>query len=236
MIAIICAMDEEIKLLRGKMVLPVEQSIAAFTFIEGKLAGKDTVILKCGIGKVNAAVGAALLINKYRPSVVINSGSAGGIDKGLNIGDTVIASGLVQHDVDVSAFGYAIGQIPAMPAVFLVDETLQKLAEDSVAELQAEKILPVEMKALRGLITSGDAFFHKDEQIARLKRDFPGAKAVEMEGAAIAQSAFLFKTPCLVIRSLSDIAGKESPVKSEEFLPVASRHSAEIVLRLAEKL
>jgi adenosylhomocysteine nucleosidase len=232
MIGIIGAMEDEIVLLRSALVQPQIENLYGFELCGGDLEGKRVVLLRCGIGKVNAAVGCALLITAYKPDLVINTGSAGGIDPSLNCGDAVIAEGLIHHDVDVTAFHYAPGQVPGMPGVFPVPEDLISRAEQAVDDLKQEGILPATFNHARGLIGSGDVFMHEPERIALVRKLFPELKAVEMESAAIAQTCFLFKVPALIIRALSDIAGVESPVTFSEFLPVASKYSAEIVRRL----
>jgi adenosylhomocysteine nucleosidase len=135
----------------------------------------------------------------------------------------------VYHDVDVTAFNYAPGQLPGQPQIFAADENLITKAEQAVGELKQKNILPAGLNYCRGLIGTGDIFMHQPESIAALRRRFPDIAAVEMEGAAIAHCCRLFSVPVLVIRALSDIAGVESPVKFDEFLPIASKHSAEIV-------
>ena len=235
MIGIIGAMEDELSLLCETMGKYESQKTGAFEFFTGKIEGKDVTLLRCGIGKVNAAVGCALLIQRFKPSYVINSGSAGGVKPGMNVGDAVISTGLVYHDVDVTAFNYAPGQLPGQPQIFPVDEKLVKLAEDAVDELKKENVLPASFNHRRGLIGSGDVFMHEPERIAAVCRIFPDVAAVEMEGAAIAHCCCLFSTPVLVIRALSDIAGTESPVSFDEFLPVASKHSAHIVIRIVKK-
>jgi adenosylhomocysteine nucleosidase len=234
MIGIIGAMEDEVTLLRGQLRNVRAESAGGFEFFTGELEGKPAALLRCGIGKVNAAVGCALLINRFHPQAVINTGSAGGIDPSLNFGDAIISSALAYFDVDVTAFGYAPGQLPAMPPVFEVPEALARRAEEAVDALKQEGILPPSFNHIRGLIGSGDVFVHEGEYIARLRRHFPDLCAVEMEGAAIAHACFLFGVPALIIRALSDIAGAESPVKFDEFLPVASKHSAEIVRRIVK--
>jgi adenosylhomocysteine nucleosidase len=203
-----------------------------FEFFTGKLEKKPVALLRCGIGKVNAAVGCALLINRFSPDLVINTGSAGGLDPSLKFGDTVISSALLYHDVDVTAFGYAPGQLPKMPAVFEVPEDLIRRGEAAVDSLRKEGILPEDFNHVRGVIGSGDIFMHEPDRIAEIHRVFPAMAAVEMESTAIAQACYLFSVPALIIRSLSDIAGAESPVKFDEFLPIASKHSSEIVRRI----
>jgi len=233
MIGIIGAMEKEVALLRGSLEEPSVTKFGTFEFHSGKLEGKDVTLLQCGIGKVNAAVGCSVLINAFKPSFVINTGSAGGIAPGLRFGDVVISTGLLYHDVDVTAFSYAPGQLPGQPQVFPVNEELVARAEKALDELKGENVLPHDLNHCRGLIGSGDTFMHRPEDIAELRRVFPDVAAVEMEGAAIAHCCSLFSIPALVIRALSDIAGVESPVTFDEFLPIASKHSAEIVRRIA---
>ncbi|MCL2319264.1 MAG: 5'-methylthioadenosine/adenosylhomocysteine nucleosidase, partial [Treponema sp.] len=236
MIGIIGAMEEEVVLLRSFLEQPRKESSGSFEFITGKLEGRDVVLLRCGIGKVQAAAGCAVLIDRFRPKLVFNTGVAGGIDSSLTFADVIIADGLLYHDVDVTAFKYAPGQIPGQPQIFKVPGDYIAAAEKAVDELKAEKILPETLNHVRGLIGSGDVFVCKGAHIEKLKKLFPGLRAVEMEGAAIAHCSALFNTPALVIRSLSDIAGVESPVTSEQFTPLAAKHSAEIVRRFIRNM
>jgi adenosylhomocysteine nucleosidase len=219
-------------MLRSAMEDVSPESLGGFEFYTGVLEKRPVALLRCGIGKVNAAVGCALLINRYHPDFVINTGSAGGIDPSLSFGDAVISDGLVYHDVDVTAFGYDPGQLPGLPGVFPVSEVLIALAEQAVEELKKEGTLPEGFNHVRGLIGSGDVFMHDEARIAAVRSLFPAIRAVEMEGAAVAHACALFKVPPLIIRALSDIAGAESSVKFDEFLPIASKHSGEIVRRI----
>jgi adenosylhomocysteine nucleosidase len=232
MYGIIGAMEDEVKLLRQGLRDVRTETAGEFDFFIGNIQDKPVVLLRCGIGKVQAAVGCALLIQRYHPTLVINTGSAGGIYPALVIGDAVISTGLLYYDVDVTAFNYAPGQLPGQPPVFPVAEDLISRAEKAIDELRAEKILPEHFNHLRGIIASGDQFMHRPEQIAALRKNFPAVKAVEMEGAAIAHCCRLFDVPSLIIRALSDVAGTESPVTHDEFLAIASKHSAEIVRRI----
>jgi adenosylhomocysteine nucleosidase len=233
-------MEDEITLLRGKMTGIQTEKTAGFEFFKGALDGKDAVLLRCGIGKVSAGIGCALLIREYKPDMVINTGSAGGLsgDNGpeLTFGDVVISEGMVYHDFDLTVFGYAPGQLPGMNAVFNADKRLVKLACRAVSELKKEGTLPESMRHVTALIGSGDVFMSDDAVIERQRLKFPGMRAVDMEGAAIAHACSLFNVPCVVIRALSDVAGAESPVKFDEFLPVAAKHSSEIVRRLLQYL
>jgi adenosylhomocysteine nucleosidase len=232
MIGIIGAMEDEVTMLRGAITESTVETMGGFDFFRGMLEKKTAVLLRCGIGKVNAAVGCALLIQRYHPSLVINTGSAGGIDPALSFGDAVISEGLLYHDVDVTAFGYAPGQLPGQPAVFPVLPSLIELAEKAVDDLKGEGRLSPAFNHVRGLIGSGDVFMSDTKRIAAVRGCFPALKAVEMEGAAIAHTCALFSVPALIIRALSDIAGSKSPLAFNEFLPIASKHSAEIVRRI----
>ncbi|GHV70458.1 5'-methylthioadenosine/S-adenosylhomocysteine nucleosidase [Spirochaetia bacterium] len=236
MYGIIGAMEDEVKLLRHCLRDAKTETAGEFEFYIGKIYDRPAVVLRSGIGKVQAAVGCALLIQRYNPTLVINTGSAGGIDPGLVIGDAVVSTGLLYYDVDVTAFNYALGQLPGQPAVFPVAEDLVSRAEKAIDALKTEKVLPEDFNHLRGIIASGDQFMHRPEQIAALRKNFPEVKAVEMEGAAIAHCCKLFNVPSLIIRALSDVAGTESPVTHDEFLAIASKHSAEIVRRIISNM
>jgi adenosylhomocysteine nucleosidase len=232
MTGIIGAMEDEVTMLRSAMANTGVQKKENFEFITGDLEGKLVVLLRCGIGKVHAAVGCAFLIDTSQPDLVLKTGSAGGIDPSLSFGDVIVSDGLVYHDVDVTAFNYAPGQLPGEPQIFPAAEDFIRLGERAVDELKREGVLPANLNHQRGLIGSGDVFMHDPKRIEALRRSFPGLRAVEMEGAAIAHVCYMFKTPFLIIRALSDIAGVESPMKSEEYLPLAAKHSAEIVRRI----
>jgi len=241
MIGIIGAMDDELTLLCKMMGSYTTVKTGGFEFYSGKIKGTeensaDVTVLRCGIGKVNAAVGCALLIERFNPLYVINTGSAGGIKPELKVGDAVISTGLIYHDVDVTAFNYAPGQLPRQPQIFPVDEKLVNLAKNAVDELKKEKLLPDNFNYVSGLIGSGDVFMHDPERITNVSRLFPDITAVEMEGAAIAHCCHLFSVPVLVIRALSDVAGAESSVSFNEFLPLASKNSAQIVMRIIRNI
>jgi adenosylhomocysteine nucleosidase len=185
-------------------------------------------------------MGTALLINRFKPELVINTGCAGGVNPAgltpiLNFGDVVVSSALVYHDFDISPFGYAAGQIPGMKDPFFrIEGSVIRLGLRAIDELKDEGLLPASLNHVEGLIGSGDVFVCDDARVAEIVRDFPAIRAVEMEGAAIAHACSLFSVPCLVIRAMSDIAGEESPVKFDEYLPTAAKHSSEIVKRIVK--
>jgi adenosylhomocysteine nucleosidase len=231
-------MEEEVAILAGLIKNRAAEKIGPFEYSVGILEGKEAVLLRCGIGKSNAAMGAALLLARFKPSLVINTGCAGGLNPAgcappLSFGDVVVSSGLVYHDFDITPFGYEIGQIPGMKdAIFRTDGAVLRAALDAIGELKAEGTLPAALNYADGLVGSGDAFMCDPSRIAAMLRLFPSMRAVEMEGAAIAHACTLFSTPFVVVRAMSDIAGEESPMKFDEYLPVAAQHSSEIVKRL----
>ena len=228
-IVIIGAMEPEVAILKSKLENPSEQQVADFNFHRGLLNGKDVVLVQSGIGKVASTVATTLAIQLYSPRYVINTGSAGGFDAELKVGDLAVGNELVHHDVDVTAFDYAFGQVPGMPATFTADETLVTKITECVAEMP-------DLTSKVGLIATGDSFMCDPARIDETRARFPNMLAVEMEGAAIAQACHQLKTPFLVIRSLSDIAGKESPMSFDAYLEIASKNSSELVLRLLDKM
>lgn len=228
-IAVIGAMEQEVELLRAALENTTTETIANSEYTTGTYEGKDVVLLKSGIGKVNAGMSTTILLEKYQPDVVINTGSAGGFDTSLKVGDIVISDEVRHHDVDVTAFGYEIGQMAGMPAAYHSDEKLIEVAKQAVAEVG-------EHASALGLICSGDVFMSNPVRVEAVRKDFPTMKAVEMEAAAVAQVCYQFNTPFVVIRALSDIAGQESNISFDEFLPVAAKHSTQIVLKAITKL
>lgn len=227
--AIIGAMEEEVTILRGEMKNKEVKIIGGSEFTIGELRGVETVLLRSGIGKVNAAMTTAVLIHEFKPDVLINTGSAGGLSPELQVGDVVVSTEVRHHDVDVTAFGYEYGQVPQLPAAFAADEKLVDIA------FQASEG-DTELKTVKGLIATGDSFMNDPARVQAIADIFPGLQAVEMEAAAVAQVAHQFSVPFVVIRALSDIAGKESNISFEQFLPKAGLHSANLVMKIVEQL
>ena len=228
-IAVIGAMEQEVELLRSKLTNAQTETIANSEFTSGLIGGKEVVLLKSGIGKVNAAMSTTILLDKYQPDVVINTGSAGGFDTNLDVGAIVISDEVRHHDCDVTAFGYEIGQMAGMPAAYKADEKLIEVAKEAVTEVGTHPFAV-------GLICSGDVFMADPNRVEEVRQNFPTMKACEMEAAGVAQVCYQFNIPFVVIRSLSDIAGKQSNISFDEFLPVAAKHSTEIVLNAISKL
>jgi adenosylhomocysteine nucleosidase len=228
-IAILGAMDQEITLIRASLENCQERHFNHLTVYIGKLGEVEVALIKCGIGKVAASVSTSVVVHHFAPDFVINTGSAGGFSSHLNIGDIVIATELRHHDADLTHFGYELGQTAGMPAYFKSDKNLLKHASQAAANLQ-------NVQVQQGLICTGDSFVGSDEAAAVIKKNFPSACAVEMEGVAIAQSCYLLGTPFLVIRSLSDIAGKTSTVSFEAYLDQAAKNSANLVMQTIARL
>ncbi|MDA3809052.1 MAG: 5'-methylthioadenosine/S-adenosylhomocysteine nucleosidase [Spirochaetaceae bacterium] len=219
-IGIIGAMTEEIEDLKSRMGDFVLEERAGFTFYSGKLCDEDVVLLLSGIGKVNAAMGTTLLIEKFKPDCIINTGSAGGFSSELSIGDVVISTEVRHHDVDATAFGYEYGQVPRMPAAYIPNKVLIDMAEKAVAKLD-------DVSTSLGLIATGDSFMHKDEHIRAVREKLPTIMAAEMEAAAIAQCCHNFALPFVIIRAISDIAGNnDNQIEFKDFLKIAAVNSA----------
>ena len=228
-IAIIGAMEEEVVLLRNNIEQPTQEIIAGCEFTFGKMDGADVILLRSGIGKVNAAMSTTILLEKYMPDCIINTGSAGGFNPALNVGDAVISTEVRHHDVDVTAFGYEYGQVPQLPAAFLADEKLIAVAVAAAKEIN-------QFQVEKGLIVTGDSFMEDPARVEFVRTKFENLQAVEMEAAAIAQVAHLFRIPFVIIRSLSDIAGKESEVSFDQFIDEAAQNSASLVMKMVASL
>ncbi|WP_377888378.1 5'-methylthioadenosine/S-adenosylhomocysteine nucleosidase [Alkalihalobacillus sp. R86527] len=228
-IGIIGAMEEEVRILRDRLENRKEHTIAKSEFTTGEIDGQEVVLLKSGIGKVNAAIGTTLLNQLFEPDYIINTGSAGGFNPDLKVGDIVISNEVRYHDVDATIFGYEYGQVPQMPALYEPERMLVEAAERS-----AEKV--TEHQVVKGLIATGDSFMNDAVRVDYVRSRLKNLDAAEMEAGAIAQVCYQFNTPFVVIRSLSDIAGKESNVSFEQFLETASINSANLVLNLVEEL
>ncbi|PLT34618.1 5'-methylthioadenosine/S-adenosylhomocysteine nucleosidase [Bacillus sp. V5-8f] len=228
-LAIIGAMEEEVAILRGKIENMGQSTIAGCEFNTGRLNGVDVILLKSGIGKVNAAMSTTILLEKFKPDAVINTGSAGGYLPSLNVGDVVISTEVRHHDVDVTAFGYEYGQVPQMPPAFLSDEKLLSEALKAAKEIN-------DIQVVKGLIVTGDSFMNDPDRVEFVRGKFKDLYAVEMEAAAIAQVAYQFNVPFVIIRSLSDIAGKESNISFDKFLETAAENSSLLILKLVERL
>lgn len=229
-IGIIAAMEEEFSLLLGNLENAATTAFGQFTYHTGLIDGMEVALLLSGIGKVNAAVGTTLLLDKFKPDYLVNTGVAGGVSDEVQIGDVVISSEACHYDADATAFKYKIGQIPQMPSTYTADRLLSRLAEKAGNSCNNITIH-------HGPILSGDSFIHTPQQVAYLDEHFPGVMAVEMEGAAVAQTTFLFDVPFVLIRSISDKVreNKNSETYSKCINKVAE-NSSKIVMSIINDL
>ena len=229
---VIGAMESEVAQLRAALENAETAEHAGLTFYSGTLGENRVVLVKCGIGKVNAARCTQALIDQYAPDYIVNTGIAGGIGEGLAVADVVIGTELVQHDFDAVAFGYARGNIcdPThrdTPSVFCSDEALIEAFRAAAASvIDAGRVKS-------GRIATGDLFVAS----ASAKRDIAGtfgAVAAEMEGGAIAQVAAMAGVPFIVLRAISDLADGSSPASFDEFEQETADLSASILRKLIE--
>ena len=225
-IGIIGAMEEEVAVLKESMDIEKIVEYASMQFYKGVLCGKKVVVVRSGIGKVNAAVCAQILADKFNIDVLINTGIAGSLDASIDIGDMVISTDLVEHDMDASIFGDPVGQIPRMDTFsFPADAELVKKA------VQANTEANPDIKTFTGRIVSGDQFVSSSEVKDKLVNLFD-AKCTEMEGAAIAHVAYLNKISCVIIRAISDKADNSATMDYPSFEKQAIKHSVKLVRNL----
>ena len=230
MLGIIGAMEVEVEKLKARMENVEITRRASMEFYAGILEDKNVVVVRSGIGKVNAAVCTQILIDEFEAEAVINTGIAGSLNADINIGDLVISTDLVHHDMNAVAFGYPVGQIPQMEAFsFRSDENLRKLA------VQACRDVNPDIEVYEGRIASGDQFVADQGVKDEIIKNFD-ACAVEMEGAAIAQAAYLNNVPFLVVRAISDKADGSAEVDYPTFEALAVEHCVKMTLRILNQI
>jgi adenosylhomocysteine nucleosidase len=229
-IGIIGAMEEEITLMRENLNINQEQQIAKVTFYEGTFEGKNIVLCRCGVGKVNAALTTQLLISHFSVDKIIFTGVAGGLHESLNIGDIVISTSAMYHDIEAEALGFKRGIIPMFDYTsdFPANESLITLAENAAVQIG-------ERQVMKGRIVSGDQFIADSNLVSQYEKQF-SALCIEMEGAAVAHTAFLNDVPFVIIRSISDKANGKAEVNFLEFTKLASYNSSIIVQEMLKKL
>ena len=229
-IGIIGAMSEEIAYLKEKVEIVTTKNVIGLDFHVGKYCGNSIVLVISGIGKVNAAVCTQVLIDHFGVDYVINTGCAGSLNEGLGIGDILISTDAVQHDMDVSALGDPVGTIPRLAeSYFKADEMLIKIAQEAAAESEEE------YKVILGRVASGDQFIGTKEGKERIKKYVQGDCA-EMEGASIAHACYLNKVPFVIIRAISDKADGSAEMDYPTFEREAAHHCAEITKSFVQKL
>ncbi|MET3643464.1 5'-methylthioadenosine/adenosylhomocysteine nucleosidase [Streptococcus gallinaceus] len=224
---IIAAMPQELGILVETLAEKEEVPVLGNTYYTGRLGKHEVVLVQSGIGKVMSAMSVAILADHFQVDAVINTGSAGAVADGLQIGDVVVADQLAYHDVDVTAFGYAYGQMAGQELYFPADQVL--------LENMRSVLVEQELVSQVGLIATGDSFIAGQDKIAAIKAHFPQVLAVEMEGAAIAQAAVNAGKSFLVIRAMSDTAQGDANITFDEFIIQAGEQSAKILLAFLEK-
>lgn len=225
-IGIIGAMEVEVESLRSAMEITNTVNKASMEFYEGRLSGKDVVVVRSGVGKVNAGICVQILSDVFGVTHVINTGVAGSLDARINIGDIVLSTDACYHDVDATVFGYKKGEVPQLGvASFTADEGLRKRAADAI------KDAGLDIGVFEGRVCSGDQFISSDEVKKHIIEDF-GGMCTEMEGAAIAQGCFLNKIPFLIVRAISDKADGSDIVDYPVFEKKAAADCAALVKEL----
>lgn len=230
MLGIIGAMDEEVAQVKEHMENVRVETRASMDFYQGTVYDHPVVVVRSGIGKVNAAICAQILADQYQVDAIINTGIAGSLNADINIGDIVLSTDTVEHDMDAVSFGYPLGQIPRMDTLsFAADEKLR-----TVAKRVCEQVNP-EVGVFEGRVVSGDQFISDKDKKQWLVEKFAGY-CTEMEGAAIAHTAYLNEIPFLVIRAISDKADDSASVDYPAFEEKAIEHSVKLLLALCKEL
>lgn len=222
MVGLIGAMSVEVEALKDQLEDRQERRIGMDVFVSGKLFGKDAVLSVCGPGKINAALCAQSLILHYQPEWILNLGVAGAGDTTVSIGDMVIATAAVQHDMDTSPIGDPVGLVSKINLVEIpCDASLRARLVKAASAVQGVKVH-------EGVIATGDQFINSGEVRSRIHCLF-NAKAVEMEGGAVAHACYVHGVPCGVLRSISDQADGRSDMDYPSFTKLAARHSQQVV-------
>jgi len=227
-LGIIGAMELEVESLHNAMEEKTAREIAGSVFYEGILSGTPCVVVKCGVGTVNAALCVQILCSCFGVTHIVNTGIAGSLCAELDIGDMVISRDAMYHDFDCCIFGYPVGKVPGMPAQYEGDETLRSLALEA-----AEAVNPGHNRV--GRIASGDQFICSQEQKDRIIA-VTGALCTEMEGAGIAHAAYRNGVPFVILRAISDKADHSAEMDYPTFERIAANRCAEVTMLLAGKL
>lgn len=226
MLGIIGAMDEEVAKIKEQLEDVLVETRAAMDFYKGKLEGREVVVVRSGIGKVNAAICTQILADIYGVSGIINTGIAGSLKAEINIGDIVLSEDALQHDMDATGFGYEPGQVPRVDTLsFLADKNLIRLAKDCCSRVNPD------INTFVGRVVSGDQFISDKAKKEWLVKTFQGY-CTEMEGAAIAQACYLNAIPFLIVRAISDKADDSASVDYPAFEAQAIAHSVNLLTEM----
>ena len=229
-IGIIGAMELEVETLKSEMSVSKIVKKANMDFYEGTLNGANVVIVRSGVGKVNASLCTQILVDIFNITHIINTGVAGSLNAKLDIGDILVSKDALHHDVDVTIFGYKLGEVPQLGLrEFPADEHLVTLA------LEACRKVNPDIHAIPGRVVSGDQFISENEIKEKLIQEFHGDCA-EMEGASIAHGAYLNHVPFVIIRAISDKADNSAEMDYPTFEAAAAKHSAALVRELVKNI
>lgn len=227
-IGIIGAMELEVETLKAQMKVEKKTVKAGMEFFEGTLGTANVVIVRCGIGKVNAGICVQILVDLFDVTHIINTGVAGSLNPKLDIGEIIISKDVIHHDVDVRVFGYPLGEVPQLGCrEFIADEKMVELALEACKEAG--------LQTATGRVVSGDQFISSSEVKDYLIENF-AADCAEMEGASIAHAAYLNKVPFVIIRAISDKADGSAEMDYPTFEKEAAHHCAEITKSFVQKL
>ncbi len=225
MIGLIGAMSVEVEALMARLDDRMEKKIGMDVFVSGRLFGQDAVLAVCGPGKINAALCTQSMILHYQPEWVLNLGVAGAGESRVSIGDMVVATAAVQHDVDTSPIGDPVGMVSKINLVEIpCDAALRARLVQAASRVAGVTVH-------EGVIATGDQFIHSGETRSRINGLFH-ARAVEMEGGAVAQACYMHGVPCGVLRSISDQADGHSDMDYPTFVTLAAAHSQQVVENL----
>ncbi len=230
MVGIIGAMEVEVSKLKEMLQDTETKNKAGMTFVSGSLNGKPVVVVRSGIGKVNASICTQILADEYKVNYIINTGVAGSLHNEINIGDIVLSKDALQHDMDATGFGYAVGVIPQMEkSIFEADERLIQIAEKCIKEDITD------INAFVGRVVSGDQFISDKGKKKWIVDNFQGY-CTEMEGAAIAQAAYLNNIPFLIIRAISDKADDSATEDYPTFEAKAAQHCVKLLCEMVKEI
>ncbi|GGH11510.1 5'-methylthioadenosine/adenosylhomocysteine nucleosidase [Paenibacillus segetis] len=231
-IAIITAMEEEMAPFRSQSQIKVKTQVGKVIIEEVIYRGEPLILVESGIGKVNAAIATTLLIERYKPDLIINSGSAGAFAAGLSVGDVIVATQYVYGDVDATCFGYEPGQVPQMPAKYELNAAWLDMARQTATAADLPYFLDF------GLVLTLDSFMSESERVEGIKSTFPSVKVSDMEGLGIVQAAAQYGIPVLAVKAVSDIAGHGSVTANsfDDNLDVAAEHAAHYTKLLVQQI
>lgn len=226
-IGVIGAMHLECEIFREKLLAITSSRYLDIKVTQGTWAEHQVCLLESGIGKVNATLATEWLAREFKPDLVINTGSAGGIKTGTQVGDFVFADRVCHHDIDVTPIGLKVGELPGLPVYYPIEKKWLQLLEQVAARPNAQHQIDAYHT---GTIATGESFIYRDHQVAQINARFDAVVACEMEAAAVAQVCYLHAIDCLILRNVSDVAGDDAAINFNQYLEQAGRKSTALVL------